>query len=181
MNQPASNKLALKLAAVAVAMFGFGFGLVPLYEVICDITGLNGKTGSVTESRAGARGVDESRLITVEFIAGLNRAMNWEFTPVIKQLEIRPGKIYEIDYFVKNRNAARTVGQAVPSVAPAAAAPFFNKIECFCFSRQALEPGEERLMPVRFVVDAELPEHVKTVSLAYTFFDVTDTAEANRS
>ncbi len=176
-----TDRLALKLAVFAVAMLGFGFGLVPLYDVICDITGLNGKTGSITESRAGARVVDESRAVTVEFVAGLNQSMNWRFAPTTKQLQVKPGEIHEVSYLVKNRNAFRTVGQAVPSVAPAAAAPFFDKIECFCFSEQALEPGEERLMPVRFVVAAELPEHVTTVSLAYTFFDITDKPESGRT
>ena len=165
MNDPAANKLALKLSAVAVIMFGFGFGLIPLYEVICDVTGLNGKTGSIAESQAVTREVDESRLVTVEFVSSLNRAMNWEFTPETRKMEIRPGGIYEVNYFVRNLNSARTVGQAVPSVAPVAAAPFFDKIECFCFSKQTLEANEERLMPVRFVVDAGLPPHVETISL----------------
>ena len=180
MNRPAPNRLALKLAVVAVVMFGFGFGLVPLYEVICNVTGLNGKTGSISETEAGTRETDESRLVTVEFISSVNRAMNWEFSPATGKLAIRPGGVYEVNYFVKNLNAVRTVGQAVPSVAPTAAAPFFDKVECFCFSKQALEPGEERLMPVRFVVDAGLPEHVTTISLAYTFFDVTDNFRQNR-
>ena len=167
----------MKLAIVAAAMFGFGFVLVPLYEVICDITGLNGKTSSITESRASTREVDESRQVTVEFISNLNQTMNWKFTPEIRQMEISPGGIYEVNYLVKNLNKTRTVGQAVPSVSPVAAAPFFDKIECFCFSRQTLEPDEERLMPVRFSVGTELPAHISTISLAYTFFDVTDTQE----
>ena len=177
--QRSSGKLALKLAAVTVVMFAFGFGLVPLYDVICDVTGLNGKTGRITQAQLEARAVDErnsdkQRVVTVEFVAGLNRSMNWEFEPVTKKLEVHPGKAYTVNYLVRNHNTVRTVGQAVPSVAPTEAARFFNKIECFCFSEQALEANEQQLMPVRFVVDNELPPHIETVSLAYTFFDITD-------
>ena len=170
-----TNKLALKLAAFTLAMFGFGFALVPLYNVICNITGLNGKTGSITEAQAESHDVDDLRLITVEFLANLNQSMNWTFAPEIKTLEVNPGKTYEVSYFAKNHNTTYTVGQAVPSVAPNTAAPFFNKIECFCFSKQMFEPSEEKQMSLRFVVDTELPEHIKTISLAYTFFDVTKT------
>ena len=169
----------MKLAVFAAAMFAFGFALVPLYDVICDVTGLNGKPGAISETLAGSRAgaTDKPRVVTVQFVAGVNRSMNWEFRPETKKLEIRPGGIYEVNYVVRNLNAARTVGQAVPSVAPATAAAHFNKIECFCFSKQAFEPGEERLLPVRFAVDAKLPEHVTTISLAYTFFDVTDKSD----
>ena len=179
--QTAAKPLAVKLTLFAAAMFAFGFALVPLYDVICDVTGLNGKPGAISETAAESRAhtAGDSRLVTVEFIAGVNRSMNWKFRPVTRNMEIRPGGIYEVNYVVKNLNPVRTVGQAVPSVAPAAAAAHFNKIECFCFSKQAFGPGEERLLPVRFAVDARLPEHVTTISLAYTFFDVTETAPDN--
>ncbi len=185
-----TTKSALKLAVFTVTMFGFGFGLVPLYDVICDVTGLNGKTGRIAEAQAasqagaaaaGARGLDEQRSVTVEFVANLNQSMNWKFTPQTRMLEVKPGEIYEVNYVAKNLDALHVVGQAVPSVAPTVAARFFNKTECFCFTKQELEPGEERLMPLRFVVSPELPEHVRTISLAYTFFDVTDKPEPNRT
>ena len=169
-----NNGLALKLTAFTLLMFGFGFGLVPLYDVICEVTGLNGKTGSIAESQAQTGEVDEKRLVTVEFIAHLNQSMNWSFEPVTEKLEVNPGKIYEVDYLATNHNASPTIGRAVPSVAPAAAAAFFNKIECFCFSEQRLAPDEQKTMPVRFVINADLPQHINTVSLAYTFFDISD-------
>ena len=175
-----TNKLALKLVGVTLVMFAFGFGLVPLYDMICDITGLNGKTGTISEAQAKAQHVDESRHIAVEFVANLNQSMNWDFKPVTEQLEVRPGEIHEVNYLARNRNSVITVGQAVPSIAPAEAARFFNKVECFCFTRQVLEPGEERLMPARFVVDPGLPEHINTISLSYTFFDVTDKTQTDR-
>lgn len=182
-----TTKSALKLAVFTVAMFGFGFGLVPLYDVICDVTGLNGKTGRVAEAQAGvdsaaeARAAVERRSVTVEFVANLNRSMNWEFTPQTRALEVKPGEVYEVNYVAKNLNPLRVVGRAVPSVAPTAAARFFNKTECFCFTEQALESGEERLMPLRFVVSPELPERVTTISLAYTFFDVTGESGEDRT
>ena len=176
-----SNGVALKLAIFALAMFGFGFGLVPLYDVLCDITGLNGKTGSIAESQARAGRIDEQRLVTVEFVANLNQSMNWSFTPTVRKLLVKPGEVYEVDYVAANHNSSATVGQAVPSVAPAAAAAFFNKVECFCFSRQRFDPGEQRALSVRFVVDANLPRHIDTVSLAYTFFDITDKTEQSKT
>ena len=179
--QKSTRKLAIKLVSVTLVMFMFGFGLVPLYDVICDVTGLNGKTGTISEAQVKKQQVDPSRQITVEFIANLNQSMNWDFKPVIAQLEVNPGEIYEVNYLARNRNAKITAGHAVPSTAPLEAARFFNKIECFCFTRQVLEPGEERLMPARFVVDPDLPEHINTISLSYTFFDVTDKPPADRT
>ena len=193
-----TTKSAFKLAGFTVVMFGFGFGLVPLYDVICDVTGLNGKTGRIAEAQVEAQAkaqagasatptaatagdLDEQRLVTVEFVANLNQSMNWAFAPQTKVLEVELGEVYEVNYVAKNLDALHVVGRAVPSVAPTAAARFFNKTECFCFVKQELEPGEERLMPLRFVVSPELPEHVKTISLAYTFFDVTDEPEPNRT
>ena len=176
-----SNGIAFKLAVFALAMFGFGFGLVPLYDMLCDITGLNGKTGNITENQVRAGKVDEQRFVSVEFVANLNQSMNWSFAPTVKKLLVQPGKLYEVDYVATNHNASPTIGQAVPSVAPAAAAAFFNKVECFCFSQQRFDPGEQRTLPVRFVVDADLPRHIGTVSLAYTFFDVTDKINANQT
>ena len=189
-----TTKSAFKLAGFTVVMFGFGFGLVPLYDVICDVTGLNGKTGRIAEAQvkaqvealatpaaAAAGELDEQRLVTVEFVANLNQSMNWAFAPQTKVLEVKLGEVYEVNYVAKNLEALHVVGRAVPSVAPTAAARFFNKTECFCFVKQELEPGEERLMPLRFVVSPELPEHVRTISLAYTFFDVTDEPEPNRT
>ncbi len=157
-------------------MFGFGFALVPLYNVFCDITGLNGKTGAVSEQQAAVYEVDESREITVEFIASLNESLNWEFAPSVTKMKVHPGKVYTTQYFARNANGQPMIGQAVPSVMPSAASGYFNKTECFCFTKQLFEAGEGREMPVSFVVDPRLPEHIKTLTLSYTFFDVTQTA-----
>ncbi len=87
-------------------------------------------------------------------------------------MEIHPGRVYEARFVARNRSSRTLTGQAVPSVTPGDAARHFSKTECFCFTRQTLEGGETREMPVRFVVDERLPTHIRTLTLAYTFFEV---------
>jgi cytochrome c oxidase assembly protein subunit 11 len=168
----ANRKLIRRLAFAAVAMFGFGFALVPLYNVFCDITGLNGKTGGAVDAAAAASSpIDKSRLVTVEFLSAVKAGLPWDFRPSTKKMRVHPGEIYETHYIARNRSNREIVGQAVPSVAPGFAAKHFNKIECFCFTQQTLAAGEEQQMPLRFVVDPKLPAEVSTVTLSYTFFE----------
>ncbi len=154
---------------VVIGMFGFGFAMVPLYDVFCDITGINGKTGDQV-TRLDSMQVDTSRQVEVEFIASLNANMPWEFKPVQHSVTVHPGEPTRIEYVAVNRTSKAIVGQAVPSVAPGRAAEYFQKTECFCFTEQKLEAGEEKLMPVIFVVDPELPDDVSQLALSYTFF-----------
>jgi len=162
---------------VAVGMFGFGYLLVPLYDVFCEITGLNGKTGQVSEAQVAARyEVDTSRTVKVQFVANNNGAMPWEVGPKVASMEVHPGQVYATAFTAVNPTQADMVGQAVPSVAPLVASRFFNKTECFCFDQQPLAPGEMKDMPLRFIVSPALPKSVKTLTLAYTFFDVTHQA-----
>ncbi len=171
MNKEANQRLALRLAGMAVGMFGFGYALVPFYEVMCEYTGLGGKTGIVSAAEAAALPVDQAREVVVEFDTNINGTLPWNFTSLQRRITVHPGQLTEV-YFVAENSAARTVvGQAVPTVAPAKAAPYFNKTECFCFTQQTLAPGERRKMPVRFVVGADLPPGVTTVTLSYTFFE----------
>jgi len=155
---------------LTLAMFAFGFALVPLYDVFCDITGLNGKTGRV-EAVALDGQVDLTRDITVQFVTSVNGALQWEFDAQTPRMTVHPGGVYEAFFTARNIASTATVGQAVPSVSPNAAAAHFNKTECFCFTRQSFAAGESKLMPVRFVVDRDLPEQVHTITLSYTFFD----------
>ena len=166
----------MKLTLIAVAMFGFGYLLVPLYDVLCDITGLNGKSEKVTTQQTANFEVDKTRTVTVEFITNLNQSMSWDFKPEINKLQVHPGKAYQTIFFVKNNSNRAITGQAIPSVAPFAAANHFIKTECFCFNNQTLQAGEALEMPVVFVIDPKLPERVTTVTLSYTFFDVSNTA-----
>jgi cytochrome c oxidase assembly protein subunit 11 len=160
------------LFIIPIAMFGFGYLMVPIYDVFCDLTGLNGKTGSISEAQAQVITVDENRLVKVEFISSLNQQAEWEFSPVVKSMMVNPGKPYTTSYVAVNQLDREMVGQAIPSVAPAKAASYFNKTECFCFNQQKFAANEEKDMPLTFVVDPELPDDINTVTLSYTFFDV---------
>ena len=166
----ANQRVVKRLGIAALLMFGFGFALVPLYDVFCDITGLNGKTGRIELEEALSQQVDEDRLVTVEFLATVHSDLPWEFRPMVKRIKVHPGEVTEVNYFAINRTENLVAGQAVPSLAPGLAAKYFNKTECFCFTRQTLGPGESKEMPLRFVVDPQLPENVRTVSLSYTFY-----------
>lgn len=170
----ANRRVAKRLLVAALAMFGFGFALVPLYDVFCDITGINGKTGRLEREQALSSKVDEERMVTVEFLASVNGELPWDFKPTTRRIKVHPGAVTEVSYTARNRTAETVVGQAVPSVAPGLAAKYFNKTECFCFTRQTLGPEEEKEMPLRFVVDPELPEEIGTLSLSYTFFQARD-------
>ena len=167
----ANRRLAFRLLVVTAAMFGFGYALVPLYEIVCDITGIGGRTGVVSEAAATTGGVDSTRVVKVQFVATVNSGLRWAFEGPQEPLEIHPGKVYEASFSASNLSRRPVVAQAVPSVTPVGAAAHFNKIECFCFTRQRLEPGETRIMPVRFVVNEEIPRRIGTLTLAYTFFE----------
>jgi len=164
-----NSKVVTRLMFAVIAMFGFGFALVPLYDVFCDITGLNGKTGNQI-ALSDSMKVDESREIKVEFIASLNEDMPWEFRPLTKSVKVHPGKPTRIEYVAINKTKNKIIGQAVPSVAPGVAAQYFQKTECFCFTEQTLEAKEERIMPVVFVVNPEISQDIHEITLSYTFF-----------
>ena len=162
-----------KLLLLVAFMFGFGYALVPLYDVFCEVTGLNGKTGDRVELTTTPV-IDEKRLVRVTFLASLNESMPWEFKPQQSFIEVHPGKPTTINYIAINKSKNSITGQAVPSVAPGLAAAYFQKTECFCFTQQELKPGEEKLMPVTFIVDSALPQQMNEVILSYTFFTSTE-------
>jgi cytochrome c oxidase assembly protein subunit 11 len=179
--QRSNRRTAIRLGAVVLAMFGFGFALVPLYDVICEVTGINGRSAALTEPAApGTLTVDTKRTVIVEFVAILNQGLDWTFSPAVRQMEVHPGQQYVTHFVASNRRDDASVGRAVPSVSPSSAARHFNKTECFCFTRQAFEPRESREMPVAFVVDPRLPPGVERLTLAYTFFELTDAATGPR-
>ncbi len=178
MRQTGNKSLAVKLGLVSVAMFAFGFAMVPIYDVFCELTGLNGKTGRADAEQAAQYVPDVNRTVSVELLANLNQSLNWDFYPATNKMEAHPGKPYTVNYFVKNKTSQRAVAQAVPSVSPVRASAYFDKLECFCFTQQVFEPGQERELAVSFVIAPKLPDNVKTISLAYTFFDISDTVAA---
>jgi len=169
-----NSRTALKLGACALAMFGFGYALVPMYNVVCRVTGLNGRTGDISPAQAAAIAPDPSRTLTVEFDTNVNGALPWAFQPLQRSVQVHPGELSTVLFVAENTSDHTVVGQAVPNVAPAKASPFFNKTECFCFSQQTLAPKERREMPVRFIVDPKVPPEVNTLTLSYTFFEVPD-------
>jgi cytochrome c oxidase assembly protein subunit 11 len=167
------RKTAAKLCLIVVGMFGFGFALVPLYDLLCDVTGLGGRTGGQYTYDPAETRVDKSRLVKVNFITNTNAGMSWDFWSEKNGVRVYPGELKEVNFYVKNTTNRRMVGQAVPSIVPISAADYFHKTECFCFNHQILEPGEEMEMPMRFIVDSDLPANVQSISLSYALFDVT--------
>ena len=179
-----SRSLAIRLLFLAIGMFAFGmFVLPPVYDVLCEVTGLGGKTNkkAVTEVDTIA---DENRAIDLEFVTTVNQYAPWEFHAESDDMTIHPGGIYEAYFVATNLTDRHKVAQAVPSIAPQEAAAHFKKLECFCFSTQEFMPGEVKRMPVRFVIDSDLPEYIDTITLSYTFFDtagLTDNDSAEMS
>lgn len=169
--------LTFKLSIAALGMFGFGYALVPLYDVFCEMTGLNGKTSTTAASAEGAV-MDAKREVLIEFIARPNKQMPWVFEPVVTKLRVHPGEIHQVDYLARNLTGVSMVAQAVPSVSPGQAALYFNKMECFCFNQQKLAAGQEIRMPLQFYVDAALPSQFSTITLSYTLYEVPDAVSA---
>ncbi len=171
----ANVQMVGKLAVVAAGMFAFGYALVPLYQRICEFTGINilalGERQVPGAARAPANTqVDATRTITVEFDA--NARGPWEFKPAVRTLQVHPGQLTTVMYEFQNVQDRRMSAQAIPSYAPRQAAAHFNKLECFCFNQYTLEPGEKKQWPVAFVIDPKLSKDVTTITLSYTFFEV---------
>ncbi|MCP3909132.1 MAG: cytochrome c oxidase assembly protein [Oceanicoccus sp.] len=175
-NNEATGSVAMtvgKLSIVVVVMFAFVFVvMVPLYNVLCDALGINGKT-SGERYRVVEATVDTSREIRISFVATNNDGMPWEFRPTDSVLKVNPGAVNDTVFYAKNPLAENMVAQAVPSVSPARAAEYFHKTECFCFNQQPLDGGEETEMALQFIVDQDLPADIKSITLSYTIFDVT--------
>lgn len=171
-----NTRMLGKLVVVAAGMFAFGYALVPLYNAICEATGINvlaraerNLPGAATGLPANTQ-VDRSRTITVEFDA--NARGPWSFRPAVTSLQVHPGELATVMYEFQNTQDRRMSAQAIPSYAPQQAMAHFNKLECFCFSQYTLEAGEKKEWPVAFVIDPKISKDVKTITLSYTFFEV---------
>ena len=164
-----NKKVVQNLLFAALGMFCFGFALVPLYDVFCEYTGLNGKTGVQYVSQEQMQ-VDTTRKIKVEFLANLNDGMPWEFKPLTYAVTVHPGEATRVEFVARNKTDRDIIGRATPSVSPGQAAAYFQKTECFCFTEQVLKAGEEKIMPVVFIVDPAIDEDVHEITLSYTFF-----------
>ncbi len=165
----ANNRVLKKGLLVSVIMVGFGFALVPLYDVICEVTGLNGKTGVIATEDVTSQTANHT--VTVQFDGTVNSDLPWSFKPQQFSMEVVPGKLYSTEYIAQNIAEIDVTGQAVPSVAPNEASLYFSKTECFCFTEQLLTPGEKKNMPVTFIVSSDIPKDIEVLTLSYTFFN----------
>ncbi len=177
--QRANRNLTWKLLAIALGSFGFGFALVPLYNVLCSVTGYGDQT-KLLQKVTAIEHPDVSRTITVEFLANVASSGEWEFRPVKRTIQVHPGELYTAEFFARNLTGRDTVAQAVPNIAPSEVAAYFHKTECFCFSPQHFKLDEGRDMPVRFIIDPALPQHIDMITLAYTFYDASSRVTAQR-
>lgn len=176
-----NGKMISRLLVTVVAMFAFGFALVPLYEKFCEVTGFNGRVSNTaaTEATDGNR-VDTSRLVTIEFHTRVNRGLPWQFESEQRNVKVHPGEVKTVNFTAINRTGRDMTGQALPSVAPSAAAPYLLKTECFCFQNQPLAAGNTAVMPMQFYIDPDIPNHIRTLTLSYMMYDMTEAAAEGR-
>ena len=163
-----TKRFWIALVSVPVLMFFFAYAMVPIYEVLCELTGFNGKTGTVETEQLYE--VNEERVVSVSFFASTSPGFPVQFAPKVASMEVVPGKFYTTSYIAKNTTDEMIYGQAIPSVAPTDAALHFKKLECFCFIKQEFKPNEEVEMTLRFVIEPEMEERIKDVSLSYNFY-----------
>ena len=169
------TKLVVTLTVIVLGMFAFGFALVPIYNSLCQTLGINGKTNNKAIAYDAQNAIiDLNRTIMVEFVATKNGSVPWAFYPKTHKLAVHPGEIARLAFYAENKTNHRMTVQAIPSVTPGIAAKYLKKTECFCFTQQTLNGHEAMDMPLLFHLDADLPANVKTITLAYTLFDVTD-------
>lgn len=184
------RRLLIKLLLVVTVSFAFGFALVPLYDALCLATGLNGKTagnanvgvgGISRPATAPPSRIDTSRVVTVEFTGTVMPGLPWDMQALISSLDLHPGELHQAMFRVHNRSDKPIIGQAIPSVSPGLAAQHFEKLDCFCFAQQTLAPGETKELPVTFIVKPEIDQDIRTITLAYAFFNTVDPKAAAKT
>ncbi len=186
-----NRRVVKRLLVVVTLSFAFGFALVPIYDVFCALTGLNGKTqgrtgtlglGGLTSAFSSATDtttninttpasrIDTSRTITVEFTSTVMPGLPWRVEPLSPRLDLHPGELQTARFRVVNLSPRPITAQAIPSVTPGTAVRHFEKLDCFCFAQQALAPGESKELTVTFIVRPEIDADVNTITLAYALF-----------
>jgi len=175
----ANRSMSWKLLAIAAGSFGFGFALVPLYSVLCSVTGYGDRT-KLLQKVSAIEHPQTDRTVTVEFLASVASNGTFEFRPEVRTIQVHPGQLYTAQFFARNLSGRDTLAQAVPDIAPSEVAAYFHKTECFCFSPQHFALNEGRDMPVRFIIDPALPGHIDLITLAYTFYDESARVTARR-
>ena len=159
----------ITLCIIVLGMFGFAFALVPLYNVFCDVTGLNGKTGGRVRV-SDLMQVDKTRSVTVEFVTRIDQGLPWEFYTKTRSVTVYPGKAQRVNFYARNTTDKSITAVAIPSVSPGVAAKYLQKTECFCFNAQTLGPGEEVEYPMIFYIDPSLPD-IPRLTLSYTIYN----------
>lgn len=184
-----NRRVVVVLLVAVLAMFGFGFVLIPIYRLMANIYGFGGEMHATGSGRIEARnlleqvvkkGVDKSRTVTLQFIVTENAALNLEFRPLITQIKVNPGEVKEASYFVKNLSDQKVVLQAIPTVSPDTASKFLARDECTCFDRQELKPGESKAMPVKIVVDPDMPRNIQVLTLSYRVIEKKQIADISK-
>jgi cytochrome c oxidase assembly protein subunit 11 len=176
----ANRHLTWKLWLCVAGSALFGFALVPLYRVLCEVSGIGDqqtlrapvRARDLGPSAGVGAGVDTTRTVTIEFMTSLPTVGNWQFRPAQESMRVHPGQLYEARFIARNLTGHDTLAQAIPSIAPSEAAAWFHKTQCFCFSPQAFKKTEERVLPVRFFVDRTLPASIDRLTLSYSFYDL---------
>jgi len=172
-----NRQIVIKLIVASVGMFGFTFALIPIYDAFCKVTGLNGKVDTMHPGTFTRYKSDDTELsgrkIVVEFDVNRNRNLDCDFSPQHTAIQVKPGELTLTSYQVKNLTSRTLIIQAIPSISPGIAAKYLKKLECFCFNKQTLKPGESMGLPLRFWLEPEIPDEVKRLTLSYTLFDVT--------
>jgi cytochrome c oxidase assembly protein subunit 11 len=165
------RRTVIRTVAVLVGMFAFAFALVPLYDVFCRITGINGKVDTTAKSIVNEE-VDESRYINVQFITRGSPGLPWQMSVEIHQMSVHPGQTAEVDFTFTNNSHSESWGRAVPSVSPSNATRHLRKVSCFCFEEQQLQAEERLTIPLVFQLARDLPDDINTITLVYTLYPV---------
>mgnify|MGYP001303215039 FL=1 len=160
------------LVLFTIFMFSFSYMLVPLYDVFCEITGLNGKTGRTSSELVIENPLE--RNIEVTFTSSVANLGPFNFKPNQKELVVKPGKIYTAFYTLTNLSDTDLIATASPSVVPGKYAEYFKKIECFCFQHQEIKANQTKKLVIQFIVDDKLPSEASSLVLAYTMFNITE-------
>jgi len=174
----ANRKLTRQLWVFAAGSLAFAFALVPLYDVLCSVTGF-GDRKALTKAADVQNIAAADRDVTIEFIATNPTVGEWRLQPAAHSLVVRAGRLAEMKFIATNLLAKPAVAQAVPSIAPREVAEHFRKTECFCFTPQSFKAHETRELTVRFVVDPRLPANVDRLTLGYALYGATEMVAAN--
>ena len=175
-----TKKTIRNLSLAVVGMCAFSFLLVPIYDVFCEITGLNGKIEGPSVFSSKNIEEEDKREMLIQFVTNNNESMPWTFKSEITQLTITTGVQQRVMFVFENKTSEDMVGQVIPSVSPGRGAEYFHKTECFCFEQQKLLAGERLELPVVFIVDPNIPLDIGSLSLGYTLFDITDQLSNNQ-